>query len=125
MSEADFGRAGSSAKYEADGNYPTGFSWKLCVSCCLTLQLCRLEPKLLFSCRRAPAPNQSPMETIETVKAEIKKLSSQAIQTKMGLHDLSEELPTGWEHILEVAEKTFVIHQKLAEARKKLAALGG
>ena len=43
----------------------------------------------------------------------------------MDLHDLSEELPTGWERILEVAEKTFVTHQKLAEARKKLAVLGG
>ena len=65
------------------------------------------------------------METIETVKAEIKKLSSQAIQSKMDLHDLSEELPTGWERIREVAEKTFGIYQQLAEARKKLAALGG
>jgi hypothetical protein len=65
------------------------------------------------------------METVETLKAEIKKLSLQAIQTKMDLHDLSEELPAGWERILEVAEKTFVTYQKLAEARKKLAALGG
>jgi len=65
------------------------------------------------------------METAETLKLEIKKLSSQAIQTKLDLHDLSEELPTGWERILEVAEKTFVTYQKLAEARKKLAALGG
>jgi hypothetical protein len=84
-----------------------------------------MEPELLFIFRRAPAPNRSHMDTIETVKAEIKKLSSQAVQTKMDLHDLSEELPTGWERILEVAEKTFVIHQKLSEARKKLAALGG
>ena len=84
-----------------------------------------MEPELLFIFRRSPAPNRSHMETIETVKAEIKKLSSQAVQTKMDLHDLSEELPTGWERILEVAEKTFVVHQKLAEARKKLAALGG
>jgi len=43
----------------------------------------------------------------------------------MDLHDLSEELPTGWERIPEVAEKTFVTCQKLADARKKLAALGG
>ncbi|MBK8474777.1 MAG: hypothetical protein IPL39_00300 [Opitutaceae bacterium] len=28
------------------------------------------------------------METIETLKAEIKKLSSLAVQTKMDLHDL-------------------------------------
>ncbi len=65
------------------------------------------------------------VETVETLKLEIKKLSSQAIQTKMDLHDLSEELPTGWERIREVAEKTFGTHQQLAETRKKLAALGG
>jgi len=65
------------------------------------------------------------METAETLKLEIKKLSSQAIQTKLDLHDLSEELPAGWERILEVAEKTFVTYQKLAEVRKKMAVLGG
>ena len=76
--------------------------------------------------RSSARPRQTKnMETVETLKLEIKKLSSQAIQTKMDLHDLSEELPTGWERILEVAEKTFVTYQKLAEARKKLAALGG
>ena len=63
------------------------------------------------------------METIDTLKAEIKKLSSQAVQTKLDLHDLSEELPTGWERIREVAEKTYVTYQKLAEARRKLAEL--
>lgn len=65
------------------------------------------------------------VETVETLKLEIRKLSSQAIQTKMDLHDLSEELPTGWERIREVAEKTFVTYEKLTEAKKKLAALGG
>jgi hypothetical protein len=65
------------------------------------------------------------MESIDTLKAEIKKLSTQAIQAKMDLHDLSEELPTGWERIPEIAGKTHATCQKLAEARKKLAALGG
>jgi hypothetical protein len=64
------------------------------------------------------------METPETLKLEIKRLSSHAIQTKLDLHDLSEELPTGWERIMETAEKTFLTYQKLAEVRKKLAALG-
>jgi len=59
------------------------------------------------------------------LEGRIKKLSSQAIQCKLDLHDLSEELPTGWERILEVAEKTYLTYQKLAEARRKLAALGG
>jgi hypothetical protein len=65
------------------------------------------------------------METVDTLKLEIKKLSSQAVQAKLDLHDLSEDLPAGWERIPEMAEKTFATHQKLAEARKKLAALGG
>lgn len=65
------------------------------------------------------------METVETLKADIKKLSSQAVQAKLDLHDLSEDLPTGWERIPEIAEKTFAAHEKLTEARQKLAALGG
>ena len=65
------------------------------------------------------------IETIETLKAEIKKLSSQAVQAKMDLHDLSEELPTNWERIPEVAQKTFQIYEKLIAAKQRLAALGG
>ncbi len=64
------------------------------------------------------------METIETLKLEIKKLSSQAIQSKMDLHDLSEELPTNWERIPEVAQKTFQIYDKLIVAKQRLAAMG-
>ena len=33
------------------------------------------------------------MSDLETLKAEIKKLSAKATQAKMDLHDLSEELP--------------------------------
>jgi len=65
------------------------------------------------------------METAETLKLEIKKLSSQAVQAKLDLHDLSEELPTNWERIPEVAQKTFQIYEKLIAAKQKLTALGG
>lgn len=65
------------------------------------------------------------MEAAETLKLEIKKLSSQAVQAKIDMHDLSEELPTGWERIPEVAQKTFQIYEKLIAAKQKLAALGG
>jgi len=65
------------------------------------------------------------METVETLKLEIKKLSSSAVQAKLDLHDLSEELPAGWERIPEVAQRTFQIYEKLIAARQKLAALGG
>ena len=64
------------------------------------------------------------MEDIEALKAEIKKLNAQATQLKMDLHDLSEELPIGWERIPEMAVKTFQAYQKLAAARQKLAASG-
>ena len=43
------------------------------------------------------------MDDIETLKAELKKLNARATQAKMDLHDLSEELPTNWERIPEVA----------------------
>jgi hypothetical protein len=65
------------------------------------------------------------MEEIDTLKAEIRKLNAQATQLKMDLHDLSEELPIGWERITEVAAKTHQAYEKLAAARYKLAASGG
>lgn len=64
------------------------------------------------------------MSDIETIKAEVKKFNAQATQLKMDLHDLSEDLPIGWEKIPEIAEKTFKAYEQLTEARKKLAALG-
>ena len=42
----------------------------------------------------------------------------------MDLHDLSEELPTNWERIPEVAQKTFQIYEKLIATKQKLATLG-
>ena len=39
------------------------------------------------------------MSEIDDLKAEIKKLSAKAMQAKMDLHDLSEELPINWPNI--------------------------
>ncbi|MEQ1600724.1 MAG: hypothetical protein HOP04_03260 [Methylophilaceae bacterium] len=64
------------------------------------------------------------MSDIETIKAEVKKLNAQATQLKMDLHDLSEDLPIGWEKIPELAGKAFTAYEQLTEARKKLAAAG-
>jgi hypothetical protein len=83
-----------------------------------------LESELLFHARREAASAKI-METIDTLKLEIKKLSSQAVQAKLDLHDLSEDLPTGWERIPEVSQKTFQIHEKLMAAKQTLTALGG
>jgi hypothetical protein len=60
---------------------------------------------------------------IDTVKAEVKKLNARATQAKMDLHDLSEELPTSWERIPEVARIAFDAHAALVDARTRLAAL--
>jgi hypothetical protein len=60
----------------------------------------------------------------EELKALVKKLNAQATQAKMDLHDLSEELPLGWEKIPEQAQKTFEAYARLTAARQKLAAAG-
>ncbi len=56
------------------------------------------------------------------MNTEIRKLNAKATQAKMDLHDLSEELPTNWERIPEVARLAFEAHAALVEARKRLAA---
>lgn len=65
------------------------------------------------------------MSDIETLKAVIKKLSTQATQAKMDLHDLSEELPVNWQSIPAVAQKCFDLHARLSEARDQLKAAQG
>lgn len=65
------------------------------------------------------------MSDIDTLKAEVKKLASQASQAKLDLHDLSEELPIAWETIPDVAKRCFDLYARLDEARKQLKAAGG
>ena len=62
-------------------------------------------------------------DTAEALKAEVKKLNARATQAKMDLHDLSEELPTNWERIPDVARIAYDAHVALVDARKRLAAL--
>jgi hypothetical protein len=61
----------------------------------------------------------------EDVKAKLKKLNAQATALKMDLHDLAEDLPTGWERILEVSEKTYQAYEELSAVRKQIAEAGG
>jgi hypothetical protein len=63
------------------------------------------------------------MSDIDSVKAEVKKLNAKATQAKMDLHDLSEDLPTGWDRIPEVARIAHEAHAALMDARRRLAAL--
>ncbi len=65
------------------------------------------------------------MEDLDALKARVKKLNQQATALKMDLHDLSEDLPTGWERIPDIAQKTYDAHAALIEARKALSAAGG
>ncbi|ALG89638.1 MULTISPECIES: CCE_0567 family metalloprotein [Actibacterium] len=57
---------------------------------------------------------------IEELRKNVKRLSMRATDAKMNLHDLSEELPTDWQKIPEVAEATYDVFRQLAEARKAL-----
>ena len=63
--------------------------------------------------------------TIDELKAQSRKLSARAMNLKMELHDLSEELPLGWERIPEVARKAHDAFEALAQLRARLAAEGG
>jgi hypothetical protein len=60
------------------------------------------------------------MSEIDDLKAEIKKLSAKAMQAKMDLHDLSEELPINWSSIPGVAQRA---HDAFAELEVKRAKL--
>ena len=62
------------------------------------------------------------MSDIDTLKIEVRKLNAKATQAKMDLHDLSEELPTHWEKILEVAQRAYDAHAALMAVRKQVAA---
>lgn len=63
------------------------------------------------------------MSELESLKAEIKKLSAKAMQAKMDLHDLSEELPINWPSILGVAQKAHDAFAELEEKRARLKSL--
>ncbi len=72
-----------------------------------------------------PATTDNPFVGLspDDLKARIKKLNAQATQAKMDLHDLSEDLPTGWERIPEVAQRCHAAHVALTQARQVAAAL--
>jgi len=65
------------------------------------------------------------MSDLETLQAEIKKLLTPALNAKMDLHDLSEELPVNWEKIPQVAQTAYERYKQLADLRAQVKALGG
>ncbi len=60
------------------------------------------------------------MSDVDALKADLKKLSARAMQAKMDLHDLSEELPVNWQTILQVAQAA---HDAFAALEAKRAEL--
>lgn len=60
------------------------------------------------------------MSDVDTLKAEIKKASARAMQAKMDLHDLSEELPLKWETILDVAKVAYDAFATLETKRAEM-----
>ncbi|GGN42267.1 hypothetical protein GCM10011349_05130 [Novosphingobium indicum] len=63
------------------------------------------------------------MSDVETLKAEVKKLWAKAMQAKMDLHDLSEELPIGVENVIVTAERVRDAYAALSDKRAELKAL--
>ena len=59
-------------------------------------------------------------QELETLRESIRKLSRRAVHLKMDLHDLSEELPLGWEKIPEIATCTFETYRDLTTAKERL-----
>jgi hypothetical protein len=62
------------------------------------------------------------MSDTDALKLEIRKLSAQAMQAKMDLHDLSEELPIGWPLISAVAQRAHDAFKLLESKREQLKA---
>lgn len=62
------------------------------------------------------------MPDTDALKSEIKKLSAQAMQAKMDLHDLAEELPINWPQILSVAQRAHDSFKLLESKREELKA---
>jgi len=60
------------------------------------------------------------MSDVDDLKSEIKKLSAKAMQAKMDLHDLSEELPINWQQILSVAQRAHESFELLEQKRAQL-----
>nr|AAD17266.1 unknown [Frankia sp. EuIK1] len=56
------------------------------------------------------------------LKARLRKMNSKASQLKLDLHDLSEELPLGWENILDLARRTYDAYAEIALLENELRA---
>ncbi|MCI4673634.1 CCE_0567 family metalloprotein [Candidatus Mycolicibacterium alkanivorans] len=60
-------------------------------------------------------------ERAEEIRAELKKLKYSAMQLKLDLHDLAEDLPIDWERLPAVAARTFDTYSAIAGLERELA----
>ncbi len=65
-----------------------------------------------------PAPDTAGLDTagLDTAAAQqrLRKLHSKATRLKLDLHDLAEDLPIGWEGLLDVARRTYDAYAEIA-----------
>jgi hypothetical protein len=58
---------------------------------------------------------------IPQLQTKLKKLNSLATRLKLDLHDLAEDLPVGWEQILETATATYNTYVEIHRLEQELA----
>ena len=56
--------------------------------------------------------------------ARLRKLTGRASRLKLDLHDLAEDLPTGWDQIPDVAARTYEAYAEMAGLEAQLGAGG-
>lgn len=62
----------------------------------------------------------NPERAVE-IREKLKKLKYSAMQLKMDLHDLAEDLPVDWERVPDVAARTFDTYSTIAQLESELA----
>ncbi|SBW24766.1 CCE_0567 family metalloprotein [Protofrankia symbiont of Coriaria ruscifolia] len=60
-------------------------------------------------------------DEIPEMRTKLKKLNSLATRLKLDLHDLAEDLPIGWERILETATATYNAYVEIHQIERELA----
>lgn len=59
-------------------------------------------------------------ERAAEIREQLKKLKYSAMQLKMDLHDLAEDLPVDWERVPDVAARTFDTYSAIAQLESEL-----
>lgn len=63
-------------------------------------------------------------DQLADTRARLRKLTGTASRLKLDLHDLAEDLPTGWETIPEVAARTYEAYAEIDRLQRELAKEG-